>query len=256
LIQNKEIWFEGGGKVFTLQQFLENILHDFKKEFPQVELGERYIRLSTGITHAELPISTMYKEYQIIGYDNTKRMYIEVANGILSQYKFKINYNNVFPLLKSMEFGNEKKDLGFYREHAFADIDILYVTDEGEVFRYVLNTDDVDFDKMKRAAWENINKITNPLVKLDKILDIFCLKYSTDYNSTLLLSDWIQNQIRKKIGPDYLFAIPSQTTLIIARCRLEYIKIIESLIMIDNDPNKVSDKVYSFRNGIFDIESG
>jgi hypothetical protein len=174
--------------VLTLQQFIENILEDFKREFPEVELGEKYIRLGTGVTHAEIPISNMYKEYQVIGYDNTKKMYIRIASEILNQYKFKINYKNVFPLLKNMEFGKGEKDLGFYREHAFADIDVLYATDEGGVFRFILDSDDVDFDKMKKAAWDNLNKIVNPLVKLDRVLDIFCLKYSTDYNSTLLFS--------------------------------------------------------------------
>jgi hypothetical protein len=77
----------------------------------------------------------------------------------------------------------------------------------------------------------------------------FVLKYSTDYNSTLLLSTALQNQIHKKIGKDYLFAIPSSTTLIVARYRPEYIKIIESLIMIDKDPNVISDKVYQYKDG-------
>ena len=106
---------------------------------------------------------------------------------------------------------------------------------------------------MKKAAWENLNKMANPLVKLDKTLDVFCLKYSTDYNSTLLLSTALQNQIHKKIGRDYLFAIPSSTTLIVSRYRPEYIKIIESLILIDKDPNRISDKVYRCKKGVFDI---
>ena len=93
----------------------------------------------------------------------------------------------------------------------------------------------------------------NPLVKLDTALAIYTLKYTTDYNSTLLLSTALQNQICKKIGRDYLFAIPSATTLIVAKLRHEYIKIIESLIMIDNDPNKISNKIYRCKNGIFDI---
>jgi uncharacterized protein YtpQ (UPF0354 family) len=152
-----------------------------------------------------------------------------------------------------MDFGKGENGIQFYREQAFTDIDVLYVSDMGETFRFILQTDDVDFYKMKMAAWENLNKMANPLVKLDKTLDIFCPKYSTDYNSTLLLSTALQNQIHKKIGKDYLFAIPSSTTLIVARYRPEYIKIIESLIMIDKDPSKVSGKVYRCKNGIFDI---
>ena len=239
--------------MLTVQEFIQNISEDFKKVFPEVRVEEKFIRLGTEVTHVELPINSMYKEYQVTDYESIKKLYIKVSNEILNQYKFKVDYNNVYPLLKSREFGKGEKDLGFYREQAFADIDIFYASDIGEVFRFILNSDDVDFDKMKKAAWENLNKMANPLVKLDKTLDVFCLKYSTDYNSTLLLSTALQNQIHKKIGKDYLFAIPSSTTLIVARYRPEYIKIIESLIMIDKDPNVISDKVYQYKDGKFDI---
>ncbi|CRZ35829.1 uncharacterized protein DUF1444 [Herbinix hemicellulosilytica] len=241
--------------MLTVDEFTEKILHDFKKVFPEVKKEEKFIRLGTGVTHVELPINSMYKEYQVTDYESIKKLYIKVSNEILNQYKFKVDYNNVYPLLKSREFGKGEKDLGFYREQAFADIDIFYASDIGEVFRFILNSDDVDFDKMKKAAWENLNKMANPLVKLDKTLDVFCLKYSTDYNSTLLLSTALQNQIHKKIGKDYLFAIPSSTTLIVARYRPEYISIIKSLMAIDTDTNRISDKVYQYKNGIFDIAS-
>lgn len=241
--------------MLTVQEFVQNISEDFKKVFPEVRVEDRFIRLGTGVTHVELPINSMYKEYQVTDYESIKKLYIKVSNEILNQYKFKVDYNNVYPLLKSREFGKGEKDLGFYREQAFADIDIFYASDIGEVFRFILNSDDVDFDKMKKAAWENLNKMANPLVKLDKTLDVFCLKYSTDYNSTLLLSTALQNQIHKKIGKDYLFAIPSSTTLIVARYRPEYISIIKSLMAIDTDTNKISDKVYQYKNGIFDIAS-
>jgi uncharacterized protein YtpQ (UPF0354 family) len=239
--------------MLTLQEFVQNISEDFKKVFPEVRVEDRFIRLGTGVTHVELPINSMYKEYQVTDYESIKKLYIKVSNEILNQYKFKVDYNNVYPLLKSREFGKGEKDLGLYREQIFADVDILYVTDEGAVFRFVLDSDDVDFDKMKKAAWTNLNKMTNPLVKLDKTLDVFCLKYSTDYNSTLLLSATLQKQIYKKVGQDYFFAIPSATTLIVAKLRHEYIKIIESLIMMDKDPNRISDKIYQYKNGVFDI---
>ena len=239
--------------MLRVDEFTEKITRDFKMEFSEVEVEEKYIRIGAEVTHVELPISSIYKEYQVAGYDNIKKLYIKIANEVLNQYKFKVDYNNVFPLLKSRDFGKGEKNLDFCREQAFVDIDTLYVTDEGEIFRFVLESDDVDFDKIKKRAWENLNKITNPLVKLDKMLDIFCLKYSTDYNSTLLLSAALQKQIYKKVGEDYLFAIPSSTALVVAKYQPEYIKIIESLIMIDKDPNVISDKVYQYKDGKFDI---
>ncbi|WP_242974839.1 hypothetical protein [Clostridium thermosuccinogenes] len=138
----------------------------------------------------------MYREYQEVkDYKKTLKLYVGIINDILNQYKFKIDYKSVYPFLKSRDFGKGENDIQFYREQAFTDIDILYVSDMGETFRFILQTDDVDFYKMKMAAWENLNKMANPLVKLDKTLDIFCPKYSTDYNSTLLLSCFLQEKI-------------------------------------------------------------
>ncbi|XOQ43615.1 MAG: DUF3800 domain-containing protein [Clostridium sp.] len=240
--------------MLTINDFINKIILDLNKYFSEVSLDGNYMLVKSGPASMSIPISSMYREYQEVkDYKKTLKLYVGIINDILNQYKFKIDYKSVYPFLKSRDFGKGENDIQFYREQAFTDIDILYVSDMGETFRFILQTDDVDFYKMKMAAWENLNKMANPLVKLDKTLDIFCPKYSTDYNSTLLLSTALQNQIHKKIGKDYLFAIPSSTTLIVARYRPEYIKIIESLIMIDKDPSKVSGKVYRCKNGIFDI---
>ena len=242
--------------MLTIADFSRKIFFDLNKTFPKARLQGKYVVVESNLSSVSIPVSSIYKEYQQVkDYRKTLKLYVDIINDILNQYKFKIDYNSVYPFLKSMDFGKGENDIQFYREQAFTDIDILYVSDMGETFRFILQTDDVDFYKMKMAAWENLNKMANPLVKLDKTLDVFCLKYSTDYNSTLLLSTALQNQIHKKIGKDYLFAIPSSTTLIVARYRPEYIKIIESLIMIDKDPNVISDKVYQYKNGIFDIAS-
>lgn len=239
--------------MLTVQEFIQNISEDFKKAFPEVRVEEKFIRLGTEVTHVELPINSMYKEYQVTDYESIKKLYIKVSNEILNQYKFKVDYNNVYPLLKSREFGKGEKDLGFYREQAFADIDTFYVSDEGEIFRFILNSDDVDFEKVKKRAWENLYKLSNILVRLDDALNIFCLRYATDFNATFLLSDSMQKQIIKKVGRDYLFAIPSSSTLLVAKYHLEYIKIIKSLIIADKDPNRISDKIYQYKNGVFDI---
>ncbi|ODM26928.1 hypothetical protein A7W90_12300 [Clostridium sp. Bc-iso-3] len=239
--------------MLTVQEFVQNISEDFKKVFPEVRVEDRFIRLGTELTHVELPINSMYKEYQVTDYESIKKLYIKISKEILNQYKFKVDYNNVYPLLKSRDFGKGEKDSGFYREQVFADIDTFYVSDEGEIFRFILNSDDVDFEKVKKRAWENLNKLSNILVRLDDALNIFCLRYATDFNASFLLSDSMQKQIIKKVGRDYLFAIPSSTTLIIAKFCPEYISILKSLMAIDTDPNRISDKVYQHKGGKFDI---
>ena len=242
--------------MLTIADFSRKIIYDLNKTFPKASLQGKYVVVESDPNSVSIPVSSIYREYQEIkDYGKTLTSYIRIISDILNQYKFKIDYTNVYPMLKSRMFGKGENGIQFYREQAFTDIDILYVSDMGELLGFILQTDDVDFYKMKMAAWENLNKMANPLVKLDKTLDIFCLKYSTDYNSTLLLSTALQNQIHKKIGRDYLFAIPSSTTLIIAKFRPEYISIIKSLMAIDTDTNRISDKVYQYKNGIFDIAS-
>jgi uncharacterized protein YtpQ (UPF0354 family) len=240
--------------MLTIADFSRKIIFDLNRTFPIARIQGKYVIVESNPNSVSVPISSIYGEYQETkDYEKTLASYINIMNDILNQYKFKIDYNNVYPLLKSREFGKGEKDLDFYREEAFADVDTLYVTDAGEVFRFVLKTDDVNFDMVKKAAWENLNKMRNPLVKLDKVLEIYTLKFTTDYNSTLLLSTALQNQICKKIGREYLFAIPSSTTLIIAKFRPEYISILKSLMTIDTDPNRISDKVYQYKDGKFDI---
>ena len=240
--------------MLTIADFSRKIIFDLNRTFPIARVQGKYVIVESNTNSVSIPVNSIYREYQEIkDYGKTLTSYIRIISDILNQYKFKIDYTNVYPMLKSRMFGKGEKDLDFYREEAFADLDTLYVTDAGEVFRFVLKTDDVNFDMVKKAAWENLNKIRNPLVKLDTALEIYTLKFKTDYNSTLLLSTALQNQICKKIGRDYLFAIPSATMLIVAKSHREYIKIIESLIMIDNDPNKVSDKIYRCKNGIVDF---
>ena len=240
--------------MLTIADFSRKIIFDLNRTFPIARVQGKYVIVESNPNSVSIPVSSIYKEYQETkDYGKTLKLYVDIINDILNQYKFKIDYNNVYPFIKSMDFGKGENDIQFYREQAFIDIDVLYVTDMGETFRFILQTDDVDFDKMKKAAWENLNKMRNPLVKLDKVLEIYTLKFTTDYNSTLLLSTALRNQICKKIGRDYLFAIPSATTLIVAKSRYEYIKIIQSLILMDKDPNRISDKIYQYKNGVFDI---
>ena len=240
--------------MLTINDFINKIILDLNKYFSEVSLDGNYMLVKSGPASMSIPISSMYREYQeVMDYGKTLKIYVDIIYNILNQYKFKIDYNNVYPLLKNRGFGRGEKDLGFYREQAFADIDIYYASDVGEVFRFILNSDYVDFDKMKKAAWENLNKLSNILVRLDDALNLFCLRYTTDYNASFLLSDSMQKQITKKVGRDYLFAIPSSTTLIIAKFCPEYISILKSLMAIDTDPNRISDKVYQYKGGKFDI---
>jgi uncharacterized protein YtpQ (UPF0354 family) len=119
---------------------------DLNKTFPRARLDGKYVVSKVWSCSVSIPISSIYREYQEVkDYRKTLKLYVDIINDILNQYKFKIDYNSVYPFLKSRDFGKGENDIQFYREQAFTDIDVLYVSDMGETFRFILQTDDVDF---------------------------------------------------------------------------------------------------------------
>lgn len=236
--------------MLTVDEFTEKILYDFKKVFSEVKKEEKFIHLGTGVTHVELPINSMYKEYQVTDYESIKKLYIKVSNEILNQYKFKVDYNNVYPILKHTDFGNNTK-MQFYKKRAFEDLDVLYVADMADVFRFFTLDDNVDFNLLEQKAMENINKMTAALVPLDKGMQVYTLRYTTDYASSLLLSETMNKQIQRKVGDDILIAIPSNSFFIVAEFNYYNERLLEHLIKYDTDPNKVSDAVYRRKEGIY-----
>ncbi len=236
--------------MLTVQEFVQNISEDFKKVFPEVRVEDRFIRLGTEVTHVELPINSMYKEYQVTDYESIKKLYIKISKEILNQYKFKVDYNNVYPILKHTDFGNNAK-IQFYRKRAFEDLDVLYVADMTDVFRFFTIDDDVDFNLLEQKAIENISKMTAALVPLNKDMQVYTLRYSTDYASSLLLSEALNKQIQRKIGDDILIAIPSNSFFLVAKFSYCNQQLLKYLVETDTDPNKVSDSVYRRKEGIY-----
>mgnify|MGYP003816505743 FL=1 len=245
----------GGRKMLTSKEFTSKLIFDLNEEFTNAYECTGDIVIEWGATKMNVPIETIYNEYKFNeDYDKTLQTYKEIVKKILGQHKFKINYDNIFPLLKHKEFSKDS-DLSLYNQDAFADINTFFVSDMGEIFRFVLTSDEVDLEKVRKKAWANLNKLANPLIKLSPTMDIYTFKYHSDYNASLILSSQFQKQITKRVGSDYLFMISSTTTLVVARYQPEYIRILESLIEIDKDPNKVSDKVYRCTDGVYQIVS-
>lgn len=236
--------------MLTLEEFTEKISYDFKKVFPEVKVGENLIHIGSGVTHVELPLGSMYREYQMTDYCNIKELYVKIASEILNKYKFKVDYANAYPILKRHDFGINSK-VQFYREKAFLDIDVLYVSDMGETFRFFTIDDDVEFSLLKKKAIENINRITAALVPLDDGLQVYTLRYTTDYASSLLLSKVFNKQIQIKVGDDILIAVPGNSSIFIAKFSYYNQELLKYLIETDSDANKVSDSVYRRKNGIY-----
>lgn len=237
--------------LLSKDEFISRIIEDFKQIFPVVNKERDYLYVEDGLTNMSIPFSSIYREYcSTKDYNQTLETYVQIARKILSQYKFQINYKNVYPILKHESFGVENVEFSFYRKPLFTDIHQLYVSDEGEVFRYLLESDHFDKDKMEKAAMENLNKMANLLTRLDEAYDIYTLRYTSDYGATLLLTESIQKQIHKHEGKDYLFCIPFSSLLIVAKNYAPYIHIMNSLMLMDEDSNKISTNIYRCNHGV------
>ncbi|QSQ08243.1 hypothetical protein H0A61_00563 [Koleobacter methoxysyntrophicus] len=92
--------------MLSFADFSSKIIFDLNKTFPKARLQGKYVVVESDPNSVSIPISSIYREYQETkDYVKTLASYIRIINDILSQYKFKIDYNNVYPLLKS----NKKK---------------------------------------------------------------------------------------------------------------------------------------------------
>jgi uncharacterized protein YtpQ (UPF0354 family) len=233
-------------------EFANRIVQDLKREFNEVRLDEKErIYIGSEFTNASLPLSVMYRECQKVGYQKNLQNYIKIISDILNCYKFKLNLKNTFPFIKSKDFGVDINH-NFVKEDLFCDLSLFYVTDLGEVFRFVLYDDlknaNIDFEVLKNESIKNLNKITNILCKLDDNHLFYSLRFSSDFGATLFLSEHIQQQIKKKVGTDILFCMPSCTRFICTSYNENTLNtnlfILRQLIKKDNDINKISEKIY------------
>lgn len=233
-------------------EFVRQIINDLRNEFDVVKMdGKDKIYVAKDVTNMSIPAKTMYQEYKAIGYQATLKNYIKIISGILDTYRFKINLDNIFPFVKSKTFSNDGNH-NLICEDLFCDLVIYWVADIGEVFRFIsvddLNNSDISLYTLKERSLQNLNRITNPLIRIDKALEVYTLRFDTDYAATLFLSEHVKKQIQKKIGKDILFCMPSSTSLICAKYKKSsfetYKHILQQLIMLDKDTNKISNNIY------------
>lgn len=243
------------------QEFANKIIKDLKPFFDVVKMDSKdKIFVAKDVTNVSIPLKSMYHEYKTLGYMQTIKNYVKIINDILGTYKFKLDLDNVFPFIKSNEFLIDNQD--FINEELFCNLSLLWVADLGEVFRFISKEDlinsKIDLETLKTASFKNLNKIFNPLIQLEDSLQIFTFRFNTDYAATSFLTENVKYQIRKKIGEDILFCMPSSSTFICAKYQKStfntYTKILQHLIIIDTDVNKISNKIYRrSKNGIYTI---
>lgn len=232
---------------FTIEQVRLKLFNDIKKDYTECTLEEDKLIIVNGSIEVCIPLNIINSECQsakeykkvLLGYKGT-------INQVMNEGKFEINYHQVYPMVRNKDFAIEDR-IKFHRKQCFMDLDMLLVSDFKEMIRY-LSVDDIkDSERIYEAAMFNINKITNVLSKLNPELEIYTTKFNNDYNCSMVYNHNFRKQIRRIFPQNYLIAIPSGSTILVAMDNPVYIEILAQLILTDNDPNIVSTRIYRYR---------
>lgn len=235
--------------LINFEEFKILMLNKFIAFYPHAKLKNDELLITKDNIEASVFLYQPYEEYKIN--NNLKLIcdkYLGIVNEEFEKCRFRVDYNKVYPFIKSKEFGLEE-NVEFIRESLFLNLDVLFAMDMGDTFRFILESDNYDFTKLKQSAFNNLNILSVGLQKLDKDLDIYSIPFPTDYSSSYFLLEKMKKLIERKVGKNYLFTISSSTTLFIAKYNPAYIEVLKALINVDQDPHKVTNNIYVCRNG-------
>lgn len=236
-------------------KFKVKMLNEFIKFYPDSYLDKEDLKVIRLNLEATISLKIAYEEYILAeDFEFICDMFRRAIGEEFKKYKFKVDYSKVYPLVKSKEFG-QVEAAEFVREHLFLDLDVLYASDEGETFRFILKDDHFDMDELRNRALENLNSVATGLTKLDQDFDIYSVSFLTDYSSSFILLDKMKKQIERKLGTNHLLALPSSTSLLVARNNSTHMQLLKTLIDVDPEPHKVSKHIYICRNGTYEYSN-
>lgn len=236
----------------NFEEFKILMLNKFIDYYPHVKLKNDELIITKENIEASIFLYQPFEEYK--NKNSFNLIFDKYLNTVKEEFekcRFKVDYNKVYPFIKSKEFAVEE-NVEFVRENLFLNFDVVYAMDMGKTFRFILSSDDFDLTKLKNCAFNNLNKFSVGLRKLDNDIEIYSVPYPTDFSSSYFLTEKMKKLIERKIGKNYLFAIPSSSTLFIAKYNPSYIEVLKALVNIDPDLHKVSSDICVCRNGKYD----
>ena len=235
-----------------IKEFYDKVSKDLSKRYCKFEFelnGDNY-EIHDDVIHISINSHALYSMYanKEIPYDGGVLGTISYMIDLKTEeYYNTFDYCKIYPILRHKDWSDNDPKVRFLRKRLFLDIDVLYVLDLGDGYRYIKETDNLDFDKIYKDSWGNIENIDNGIEKLNELMEIFSLKQRN--HCSILFNSKIEKEIRQKIGLNYIFIIPTDSSLVIAPNTNDYIHIIEKLIDKDEDPTLVSSRVYGHING-------
>lgn len=238
--------------VKNYEGFKIQMLNKFVVHYPHTELINDQLVITKNNVEASVRLFYAYEEFRDVkNFNLVCNKYLNIVQEEFEKCRFKIDYDKVYPFIKSREFGLEE-NAEFVREGLFLNLDILFAMDMGETYRFILKSDDYDIEKLKQKAFANLNMFSLGLQKIDEDLEIYTIPYPTDYSASYFLLEKMKKLIERKLGKNYLFTISSSTSIFVSRNNPAYIQLLKTLSSVDPDSNKVTNKIYVCRNGRYD----
>jgi hypothetical protein len=233
-----------------INRFMIKTLNNLKKRYEICELDGDIFKITKGSVEVQIPLTQMYQNYVESGdYRNFSREYMDSIDELLEEQEYKVNYDMVFPLVRREDFGGP--NIEFYYKPLFTDLNIYFGEDKGAMFRIILKNDKVDFEMLYKQSFDNLNKLINPLGKLNENLDVYSLKFNSDLASSMIFNKSVERSIIKIFGLNYLFAIPASSSLLIAPNTPDYVSILRELVKSEKDINTITNEVIEFNKGIY-----
>lgn len=201
------------------------------------------------ITHGpveyKLLLHDFYEEYKLTqSYELVMNNFIDrLQNEIVDDHS-EVDYERVYPYLRKQSKENE-----FVSEPFGPDLEIYFVNDFGDYFGFIQNKDNLDFQKLKQIAYENLDKTPFKWVQIDNSYSIWTFEELTELSSSLFILPKVRKRIEKHLGKEFYVAFSSPTTILVGACTSLNYDLINKLITYDPDNNKISDEIYLYSDG-------
>jgi uncharacterized protein YtpQ (UPF0354 family) len=237
-----------------IREFYDRVSKDLSEKYSDFEFeldGDNY-EMHDDIIHITIDshaLHSMYINKEIPYNGGVVGSLSYMIDSRIDEFYNDIEYSRIYPILRREDWNTNDPLIKFLRRKLFLDIDVLFTKGIGNEYQCIKENENLDFDKIYKGSWDNVNNMVNAMKKIHDQFDIFTLSINCTYACSMLFNLKIEKEIRKKVGLNYIFIIPTASGLVVAPNIPEYVLILKELIKSDSDTFKVSNRVYGYIDG-------
>ncbi len=237
-----------------IKEFYDSVSKDLSEKYSKFEfqLDEDRYEIHDDVIQISINSHALYSMYanNEIPYNGGVLGTISyMIDSKIDEFYNDIEYSRIYPILRHKDWNINYSSAKFLKRRLFLDIDVLFTKGYGNEYQCIKEKHDLSFKEIEENSWKNINNLENRLVKLNDELDLFYLDTDNIYACSMLFNSKVEDEIRQKIGVNFIFSIPSNIRLVIAANTPTNILILKEVISRNDDSLKVGNKVYGYING-------